>query len=66
MRLLEENIKMIYEYSDIEYNKVKDKSVNTWDTCIIAKYQEKSEEGVVGDNIEEPYVRWSSKSWESI
>lgn len=39
-----ENIKMIYEYSDIEYNKVKDKSVNTWDTCIIAKYQEKNKD----------------------
>ena len=35
-----EKIKFIYEYSDFDFNKVKD-TVN-WDSCIIAKYQEKN------------------------
>ena len=35
-----ENIKFIYEYSDLEFNKVKDTA--NWENCIIAKYQEKN------------------------
>ena len=39
-----ENIKFIYEYSDLEFNKMKNKDTANWQNCIIAKYQEKNKD----------------------